>query len=134
MAVGTHLDGADNLVRRIERLRGKYRSQPKVRVGYSAPYAVYVHENLEAHHPVGQAKFLEAAARRYRREMGAMVRRDMRRGGGEDAEHAARLPRHERKNGRRAAASHECFHHQEINSWRNRVIVHGVNRSNDRFV
>lgn len=28
-------------------------------VGYTQQYAVYVHENLEAHHPVGQAKFLE---------------------------------------------------------------------------
>lgn len=27
--------------------------------GPSAPYAVYVHENLEAYHPTGQAKFLE---------------------------------------------------------------------------
>lgn len=27
--------------------------------GPAAPYAVYVHENLEAHHLVGQAKFLE---------------------------------------------------------------------------
>src|SRR3990167_2541856 len=27
--------------------------------GPSAGYAVYVHENLHAHHPVGQAKFLE---------------------------------------------------------------------------
>ena len=24
-------------------------------------YAIYVHENLQAHHPVGQAKFLESA-------------------------------------------------------------------------
>lgn len=28
--------------------------------GPAAPYAVYVHENLHAHHPVGQAKFLES--------------------------------------------------------------------------
>lgn len=28
--------------------------------GPSAGYAVYVHENLEAFHPVGQAKFLES--------------------------------------------------------------------------
>lgn len=28
--------------------------------GPDAPYAIYVHENLEAHHPVGQAKFLES--------------------------------------------------------------------------
>lgn len=29
--------------------------------GAAAPYAVYVHENLAAHHPVGQAKFYESA-------------------------------------------------------------------------
>jgi hypothetical protein len=28
--------------------------------GPAAPYALYVHENLEAHHNVGQAKFLES--------------------------------------------------------------------------
>lgn len=28
--------------------------------GPAAPYAVYVHENLSAHHPIGQAKFLES--------------------------------------------------------------------------
>ena len=43
---------------------------PKVRRGHisdrivfggpAAPYAVIVHEDLEAHHPVGQAKFLES--------------------------------------------------------------------------
>jgi len=34
-----------------------------VEVGYTAAYAIYVHENLEAHHDVGQAKYLESAAR-----------------------------------------------------------------------
>ena len=29
--------------------------------GPAAPYAIYVHENLTAHHPIGQAKFLESA-------------------------------------------------------------------------
>lgn len=28
--------------------------------GPSAPYAVYVHEDMDAHHPVGEAKFLES--------------------------------------------------------------------------
>lgn len=28
--------------------------------GPSAPYAIYVHEDLDAHHNVGQAKFLES--------------------------------------------------------------------------
>lgn len=35
---------------------------PEVEVGHSAAYAIYVHEDLEARHKVGQAKFLEAAA------------------------------------------------------------------------
>ena len=30
-------------------------------IGYSADYAVYVHEDLTKHHPNGQAKFLETA-------------------------------------------------------------------------
>lgn len=34
-------------------------SNPSVIVGYTEEYAIFVHENLEAHHPVGQAKFLE---------------------------------------------------------------------------
>lgn len=28
-------------------------------VGYTVEYAVYVHERLDVHHPIGQAKFLE---------------------------------------------------------------------------
>lgn len=32
-----------------------------VQVGYTADYAPYVHENLESHHPIGEAKFLERA-------------------------------------------------------------------------
>lgn len=31
--------------------------------GPAAPYAIHVHENLEAHHPVGQAKFIEGPLR-----------------------------------------------------------------------
>lgn len=32
-------------------------------VGYTADYAIFVHEDLEAYHPVGQAKFLEEPAK-----------------------------------------------------------------------
>ena len=32
-------------------------------VGYTAEYAAHVHENLEAYHPIGSAKFLEQPAR-----------------------------------------------------------------------
>lgn len=34
-----------------------------VAIGTNVEYAIYVHENLNAAHPVGQAKFLETAAR-----------------------------------------------------------------------
>jgi hypothetical protein len=35
-----------------------------VEVGYAAPYAIYVHEDLQAHHTVGEAKFLSKAVYR----------------------------------------------------------------------
>ena len=39
-------------------------TDPSVAVGYTAKYAVYVHEDLEANHPNGgQAKYLEQPAR-----------------------------------------------------------------------
>lgn len=36
----------------------------KVLVGYTAAYAPYVHENLEARHEIGEAKFLEKAVQK----------------------------------------------------------------------
>jgi hypothetical protein len=61
--------------RRAYRAAEDYRSQAVV--GYAAPYALRVHEDLEAHHPNGQAKFLEQPARQYRREMADAVRADL---------------------------------------------------------
>jgi hypothetical protein len=52
-------------------------ADPGVAVGYSASYAVYVHENLEAYHPNGQAKFLEQPARRNQKEMAEIVLRQL---------------------------------------------------------
>ena len=42
-------------------------------VGYTAPYAVYVHEILTNFHPIGQAKYLEEPARQYREHMKYLV-------------------------------------------------------------
>lgn len=36
-------------------------SYPQVEVGFTANYAIYVHEDLEAAHKVGQSKFLQQA-------------------------------------------------------------------------
>jgi hypothetical protein len=37
--------------------------EPTFIIGYSAPYAIYVHEDLEARHITGQAKFIEKVVR-----------------------------------------------------------------------
>lgn len=41
--------------------------------GPAAPYALYVHENLEAEHKVGQAKFLESVILESRPHMASRV-------------------------------------------------------------
>lgn len=46
-------------------------------VGYTASYAIYVHENPNAFHlPPTQWKFLEDPAKRYRREMHLIIARE----------------------------------------------------------
>ena len=51
----------------------------KVSVGYTQNYAIYVHENLDAHHGPGKvAKFLETPAREHRDDMLAIVREEAR--------------------------------------------------------
>lgn len=52
-----------------------------VRVGYTVEYGVYVHENLMAHHPIGQAKFLEQPLNQRRNEMRALFKKEVGRGG-----------------------------------------------------
>lgn len=52
----------------------------RVEVVYEAPYAVYVHENLQAAHAAPtQAKYLEAPARYLQRPMAAKVTQALRR-------------------------------------------------------
>lgn len=41
--------------------------------GPSAPYAIHVHENLHARHPVGQAKFLESVVLEHRNNFASEV-------------------------------------------------------------
>jgi len=43
-------------------------------VGYTQNYALYVHENLQAHHEVGQAKYLEQPFRQGANELGRMIK------------------------------------------------------------
>lgn len=51
----------------------------QVEVGYTAHYAVYVHENLDARHASGtSAKFLEIPVRRHRPEMLKLIKAEVR--------------------------------------------------------
>ena len=62
-----------------ERLRGMAeREGADVVVGCTQSYAIYVHENLAAKHNVGQAKFLETAARTKSGEVRDAIARVMR--------------------------------------------------------
>jgi hypothetical protein len=75
----------ENLERLVATLRGKAARANKdkdasVIVGYTALYALYVHENLEVRHPVGQAKYLEQPAREFGKEIGRIVRESLAQG------------------------------------------------------
>ncbi len=52
----------------------------RIKVGYTADYAIYVHEDLTKIHPNGQAKFLEQPARTLRSVMRSIVLSEMRSG------------------------------------------------------
>jgi hypothetical protein len=58
----TGVTGVTALLAQLTGLQGKYRGRSAL-VGYTQAYAIYVHENMEAKHPVGQAKFLETPLR-----------------------------------------------------------------------
>jgi len=59
--------------------KARKESTAAVVVGYTAAYAVYVHEDLTANHPVGQAKFLEEPARQLQKVFSKMILQALRR-------------------------------------------------------
>lgn len=73
----------ENLEKLVATLRARAKEaerDPRVTVGYTANYALPVHENLERVYANGQAKFLEQPARELADELGEMVRRAVRAG------------------------------------------------------
>lgn len=79
--VRIQVDGLDRLVQKLGRLAIKAKpDRVQLTVGYAAPYAIYVHEDLYAHHKVGQAKFLEQPVRQYRNDMKDAAKRLMQEG------------------------------------------------------
>jgi hypothetical protein len=55
----------------------KGRKQATAEVGFNAPHAIFVHENLQAAHKVGQAKFLTTAARQQAPAMRQVIRQEL---------------------------------------------------------
>lgn len=84
------LKGDKKLVAQLEvqrKAKGKKRCRGSV--GYGAPYALPVHENLNAFHPNGQAKYLEQPARDNEAKYAKIVQQAM--GQGMTVEQAAYL-------------------------------------------
>ena len=65
---------------RARRAKSLEQDQVSVSVGYTQNYAVYVHENMQAVHPVGKSKYLEDPARRLSPDLARIVREAMQRG------------------------------------------------------
>lgn len=82
--VQIEVKGTENLIKKIGQKVLQFlgsKPKPKVLVGYTAAYAIFVHENLEANHPNGgQAKYLEQPAREYRAWMAEMIKIEMSKG------------------------------------------------------
>ena len=79
MAARMTVTGDRAVARQLLRL-AREAADASVAVGFAADYAIYVHENLQAHHPVGQAKFLESAAREGEAQLRSIVESGLKRG------------------------------------------------------
>lgn len=73
MAEISNIIGVDAVIAELGRRDRDTDPDVSVVVGFQAAYAIYVHENLEARHRVGQAKYLEQPAREMARSLGEQV-------------------------------------------------------------
>lgn len=67
------VEGGGQVVSALKARSLKGKKRVELACGYTAPYAVFVHGDMEAFHPVGNAKFLEGPMRRGRGQMGKIV-------------------------------------------------------------
>jgi uncharacterized protein (DUF1501 family) len=83
MPNSVQVDGVPRLLRTLEGLAAKARegASKRVSVGFSAPYSVFVHEDLTAYHAGGgQAKYLESPLRAMHQELAGIVAAEMKNG------------------------------------------------------
>lgn len=71
----------ERILRELRKRRRTANDQfSEVKVGYSAPYALAVHERLNVYHPIGQAKYLEQPLRTEKDKMAEIIRNRLRAG------------------------------------------------------
>lgn len=74
------ITGVRDLQATFVKMAKRFPKDTDIEVGYSTPYAIYVHEDLQAAHTVGQAKFLEEPARLMVNDLRDVVARELMRG------------------------------------------------------
>jgi hypothetical protein len=69
------IEGVESLKKKMADISVKYGKETRtsVIVGFTQRYALHVHEDKNAYHPVGQAKYLEQPAREFEGELTRMV-------------------------------------------------------------
>lgn len=69
--------GAEKLKEQLAARSLRGRKTLAVQFGYRAKYAVFVHEDPFAHHPVGKWRYLADPLRRGRGQMGKIMKREL---------------------------------------------------------
>lgn len=85
MAQVSKVEGVERVLAKLQHLSAVYsdapgKAQDAVIVGYTAKYALWVHENRGAKFRVGRAGFLLDVAREISAELGGIVMKGLRRG------------------------------------------------------
>lgn len=73
MKAKSTITGYQQVIKNLGTHALKYGPSCRLVVGYSAPYALHVHEDLETFHRVGQAKFLEEPIRTWGKSLAQFV-------------------------------------------------------------
>lgn len=72
--------GHDKVIAKLKKIQARHgKDDASVIVGYTQNYGIYVHEDMNARHPIGKAKFLEDPARRMAKELGQQIGQSMKR-------------------------------------------------------
>lgn len=72
--------GEGEIIAKLKAAAKKVGNTTTAVVGYTQSYGVYVHENMDAHHPVGEAKFLEKPFKLLKRMLFGLITTAVKRG------------------------------------------------------